>query len=182
MIEKSQLRQLVLGYRRMLSEEEFVKRNTLICDSVLKWIDTRKCRVIHLFTPIARNREVDLTVLFPALWKRGMTIVTSKTDFKRKKMTHHEIGPTTRLVENKYGIPEPEGTKEIPIDSVDVVIVPMVLGDKKGNRIGYGGGYYDRLLNEFDGPAVGVSLSSIADDIPSESHDVSLSEILSPIN
>ena len=49
------------------------------------------------------------------------------------------------LIVNKYGIPEPKKTRVI---YPDVILIPMVAFDKKLNRLGYGGGYYDRLINK----------------------------------
>jgi 5-formyltetrahydrofolate cyclo-ligase len=55
-----------------------------------------------------------------------------------------ETGPPFQL--NKWGIPEPASGEIWQPDTIDLVLVPMLIADKKGNRVGYGGGYYDRFL------------------------------------
>ena len=95
-------------------------------------------------------------------------------------MVHFEINENTVFEENRLGIPEP--VNENPIDSlnVELILVPLVLGDKKGHRIGYGGGYYDRLLKDHEGLKVGLSLFPLIDEIPADPWDVKLDKILFP--
>ena len=65
------------------------------------------------------------------------------------------------------GIPEPEQAIEADFSKVDLVLVPLCAADKMGNRIGYGGGFYDRLLSNSNTMKVGLSLSPLLDKIES---------------
>ena len=60
---------------------------------------------------------------------------------------------------NKWGIPEPVNGIEIPATQLDVVFIPLLAFDEKGNRIGYGKGFYDRFLNECKEDVIKVGLS-----------------------
>jgi 5-formyltetrahydrofolate cyclo-ligase len=84
---------------------------------------------------------------------------------------------------NKYGIPEPvpEDTAHCEYDYIDLVIVPGVVFDQCGHRIGYGGGYYDRFLSKIDlsVPRLSVAFEvQVIREIPAESHDLPVDKII----
>ena len=68
----------------------------------------------------------------------------------------------TQLINNAWGIPEPKQGVIITPETIDVVFVPLLAYDKYGNRIGYGGGYYDRFLSECRGDTLKIGLSYFA--------------------
>ena len=81
--------------------------------------------------------------------------------------------------EGKYGILEPSSIIEIDKELVDLIIVPGVAFDKKGYRIGYGRGYYDKLLKEFNGKTIGLAFSlQIVNKIPKEEHDIRVDKVI----
>lgn len=88
---------------------------------------------------------------------------------------------------NKYGIPEPlcEVNNVIPIDQLDLVFVPLVGFDAKGNRLGMGGGYYDRTLQNVS-QTDSAKIVGLAHDcqevaeLPIESWDIPLQLIITP--
>ena len=61
-------------------------------------------------------------------------------------MTFHSWQAETRLGKNRYGIFEPQDTAAVPVSSLDIILMPLVGYDRFGNRLGMGGGYYDRCL------------------------------------
>lgn len=78
-----------------------------------------------------------------------------------------------------FYIEEPEGDDIQPIDSIELVIVPAVAYDRKGNRVGRGKGYYDRLLADTRATKIGVGYDfQLVDDIDTESHDVIMDAII----
>ncbi len=178
MISKNTLRKLILDCRRLLAEGEFKKRNADLCDQVLSLIREKDYQSIHFFLPIERNREVDFTALFPVLWAEGRKIMLSKTDFTTKQMSHFWFDPKTKLVKNKFDIPEPADGLEAPLDQADLMLVPLLIADHSGNRLGYGGGFYDRLLANFGGHSVGVCLSPLVDKLGTEPWDIPVKQLL----
>ena len=85
---------------------------------------------------------------------------------------------STELVTNSWGIPEPVGAEAADFEEVELLIVPLLVGDKQGNRIGYGGGYYDKLLKAFRGHSVGVSLFAKVDRLDLDPWDIPIDVIL----
>ena len=102
------------------------------------------------------------------------------------KVVHHEIEPSVildfdNLVPGKFGILEPIETMKIAYKNIDLVLVPGIVFDKEGHRIGYGFGYYDKFLKKVP-KAIKIGLAfdfQIIDKIPTEIHDVLVDMIVS---
>lgn len=180
---KADIRKEILHYRRLLAPESYATRNQQLLQRLKQSISQGKIGCVHIFLPIDKNKEPDLRPLLSWLWDRNVIVLASKTDFKKKKLTHHPITSETRLVDSDWGIPEPATTEISTLDMVDMILVPLLLFDKKGHRLGYGGGYYDRLLPELppNCKKVGISLSPGVDAFSLvDSHDIALDRIVTP--
>ena len=81
---------------------------------------------------------------------KNKTIVVSVSDFQTNDLKHFVLEKETILKNNLYGIPEPINVKEIDVDKIEVVFVPLLISDKNNHRVGYGKGFYDRFLSECD--------------------------------
>jgi 5-formyltetrahydrofolate cyclo-ligase len=99
-------------------------------------------------------------------------------------MQHILLQENTCITVSKFGIPEPQQGIEVLAHSIDVVFVPLLAFDKKGHRIGYGKGFYDRFLKQCAPEAQFVGLSFFAPEnkIPSASHDIALDYCVTPTN
>ncbi len=77
-----------------------------------------------------------------------------------------------------WGIPEPCGSAPVKLDEVDVIIVPGAAFDERGNRLGYGAGFYDKLLSTFKKLTVAVAFDiQIVPAVPAAAHDVPVQKI-----
>lgn len=178
---KQQLRNILLEYRRKLDVASYKERNEQLCHNVLTFIEQGNFKAIHTFLPIERNKEPDMQVLFTELRNSGRTLVTSVTNFKEKSQKHFYLKAETPLVNNHMGIPEPVDAEEADAKELDLILIPLLAADKRGNRIGYGGGYYDRLLKETNATKVGLSLAPPMDEIvQAEEWDVALDKVITP--
>ena len=94
---------------------------------------------------------------------------------------HHD---EVDLDDGPYGLRQPkEDAPRVLLDSVDAVLVPGVAFDETGARLGYGGGYYDRLLPQLrpDCKTIGISYDEqLLTSIPGEAHDVAVSIVVTP--
>ncbi|MEQ8903693.1 5-formyltetrahydrofolate cyclo-ligase [Ekhidna sp.] len=181
MITKTYIRKVILQYRVLMDRLWYDQRNKMLCQAVAEFIKEKRVEQLHTFLAIAKNNEPDISSLFPSLWAKRIMIVVSKTDFMFKQMHHYCLEEHTDLFENSKGIPEPVDARETHLDNLDVIFVPLLLADQNGNRIGYGGGYYDRLLKETKALRVGLSLSPPVDRIiQTEKWDVPLDYLITP--
>lgn len=87
----------------------------------------------------------------------------------------------SRLELGAFHIEEPTGTNVVDSDSIELIVVPGVAYDRKGNRLGRGKGFYDRLLSTTKATKIGVGFEfQIVEEIPLEPHDVPVDIIISP--
>lgn len=98
-------------------------------------------------------------------------------------MRHYYLEPTTALANNQFDIPEPVNARPANLQNVEVIFIPLLLADKKGYRVGYGGGYYDQMLKECEARKVGISLSSPVDYLmQKDDWDQKLDVLITPYN
>ncbi len=72
----------------------------------------------------------------------------------------------------KYGIPEPQKGEVLPFSKIDFAVIPCLCADRSANRLGHGGGYYDRFLSDFGGFSLLLCRKELeAEEIPLEEHD-----------
>lgn len=87
----------------------------------------------------------------------------------------------TRLELGAFHIEEPTGNDVVNPDDIDLIIVPGVAYDNRGNRVGRGKGFYDRLLRSMRAIKIGIGYEfQIVNEIQAESHDVKMDLVISP--
>jgi 5-formyltetrahydrofolate cyclo-ligase len=147
-MNKATLRKEFLEKRLSLTRSQYWNLNDRLVEN-LKSFDWIKYKVVHVFLPIADLKEVD-TFSILSYFKEShpeLSIVVPKTDFKSISMKNILYDPMyTILGRNKYGIPEPIHGKTVSPQDIDLVLMPLLAFDSKGNRVGYGKGFYDRFL------------------------------------
>jgi 5-formyltetrahydrofolate cyclo-ligase len=155
---KKELRAKYKALRNQLSEIEIEDGSLAIANEVLKlpiWEKT----YFHLFLPITEHKEVNTEFILHLLSGKDKEIVVSKSDFETRNMTHFLLTDNTRIKKNEYHIPEPVDGLEVPAARIEVVFVPLLAFDKKGHRVGYGKGFYDKFLSECKPETLKIGLS-----------------------
>ena len=183
---KQNLRKSILLYRTQLDEVVYAARNEKIQNLCLDFMLQLQIQSFHTYLAIPKNKEPKTNQIIGESLALGREILVSRTDLKNHQMLHYLFDPKIDLVSNNYGIPEPSSGIKKTLKGVDALIIPLLAIDKKGNRIGYGAGYYDELLSELGGAKahkIGLCLSAPLDFIPfAESHDVPLDFCITPNN
>ena len=113
----------------------------------------------HIFFPIEKNNEIDTKLIIQIVQGKDKNVVLPKTNFNDKTITNYLLTDATLMKINKNGISEPESGIVVTENQLDVVFVPLLCFDKHGHRVGYGGGYYDRLLKKCSTKTIKVGLS-----------------------
>lgn len=188
---KSALRREFLAKRKALTNAEINQRSQRIAGQFFTYFDnqvfTHETPFVHTFLPIQRHNEVNTWLIIQKIWAEFTHIGISVPVINpaTRQMTHYTIYADTPLVENKLGIPEPapEYLHKTDVNCIVTVLVPLVTLDRQGNRVGYGGGYYDRFLAECrpDCLRIGLSLFEPVEQINGiESTDIQLNACVTP--
>ena len=143
--KKAELRRNIIKQRQSLSEEEYRIKSQAICTNLSNSKLFNQAKTVLAY--FSFRQEPDLSYLF-----LDNTLDNRKTwGFPRcvdKSLEWHIWQPQDKLIAGKYGIREPH--TDLPIinpHQVDLILVPCVACDYQSYRLGYGGGYYDRLLS-----------------------------------
>lgn len=183
MVNKKVLRQVYLEKRLFLTQAEYQLRNELIARQILTQLDLSKINVAHIFLSIVRQKEIDTKPIIIALEEKypELAFAVSKT-LPGRKLKHYHLHEETNIEVNSWGIPEPVTGDEIKNEDIELVFVPLIVCDKTGERIGYGGGYYDIFLSKLpQAKKIGLSLSPLLDKIHcAEKFDVKLDACITP--
>ena len=179
-MNKQELRKIYQSKREKLSQEEIESFSLDIANKALElpiWDKTN----FHLFLTIEDKKEVNTQYLLHILQGRDKTVIVPKANFETADMIHFLLQENTTLRVSKYGIPEPTNGIEISPESIEVVFVPLLAFDKKGNRIGYGKGFYDRFLEKCKNTLfVGLSFFEPEDTLKADIQDIPLHYCVTP--
>jgi 5-formyltetrahydrofolate cyclo-ligase len=142
-MQKRSLRQSLLAQRRSLSTTEWRETSDRLCQQLIN--DEQFQRATTVLTYSSFRQEPDVMGLMQiAVEKRwGLSRCVDQM------LVWHEWSPGMGLQPNRYGILEPDQTSpQIDARAVDLILVPAIACDFRGYRLGYGGGFYDRLLSQ----------------------------------
>jgi 5-formyltetrahydrofolate cyclo-ligase len=168
--KKRGLRRRILALRDALTFEERKKKSQAIKSLLFQLPEFLNARTVMFF--ISFRSEVLTEEMIKETIARKKKVVVPVTDRENHRLIPSELRDYDRdLVTSTYGIPEPkrEKIKEVNVDEPDLIIAPGSVFDEKGRRIGYGGGYYDRLLRHLKGEKKVVALAfelQLVDEVP----------------
>jgi 5-formyltetrahydrofolate cyclo-ligase len=123
---------------------------------------------------VSRQREINTQPIIETAWQEGKAVVVPKTDPKAKTMDFREIGSYDQLEAAYAGIQEPivNVTRSVSPLEIDLLVVPGLLFDFNGYRIGFGGGFYDRYLTMYSNTTVSLAFEmQTVDQVPKEPFD-----------
>jgi 5-formyltetrahydrofolate cyclo-ligase len=155
---KSELRKKYKALRAELASDFIETQSLAIANQILS-LDIWDTSYFHLFLSISEQKEIDTEFLLHVLAGKDKEIVVSKSDFATHKMSHYLLTDNTKFIKNAYNIPEPVDGIEVPVSKIQVVFVPLLAFDGKGNRVGYGKGFYDAFLSECTPETIKIGLS-----------------------
>jgi 5-formyltetrahydrofolate cyclo-ligase len=181
-VEKAVLRKKNKALRKALSDEERENYSLEIANQTIG-MDIWNFEYFHIFLPIERQREINTQYLLSILQGKDKHIILSRSNFDTMEMSHFLLTDSTKLIVNSQGIPEPVNGIEIAPHKINVVFLPLLAFDVKGNRIGYGKGFYDRFLAKCKPDVVKIGLSYFEPEqsiIPTKHTDIPMNYCISP--
>ena len=167
---KQQLRREIEPHRKLLDSTWMEVASARIVENfqILEAFPSSKTVALYM----AISGEVDLDPLFAICWKLGKHTCIPIFNATSNLYEMAVVSSETRYRIGNYGIREPIDPTLISMEDIDLIAVPGVAFDRNGNRLGRGGGYYDRLLGGFYGVSAAVAFGfQIIHHIPCEAHD-----------
>ena len=180
---RNQLRQQIRKTRANLTALQQQQAENSITQQALAFIEERNAQHIALY--VSFDGEISTDKLIKILWAQGKQVYLPVLHpFNPNHLLFLRYLPDTPMLKNKFSIWEPKLNVQnvLPLDELDILFTPLVAFDKQGNRLGMGGGFYDRTLQHWQkSPFIPVGLAhqcQQVEQLPTEAWDVPLHQIL----
>lgn len=167
---KAALRKRLLHQRREMPVAAVQSLGRRIQQRLLQSPLFLKAGVVALYHPI--QNEVGTDLLLQSALRRGKTVLYPRVD--GETMAMFRVASAADLKPGAYGIMEPHGNESVGLETIELMVIPGVGFDRNGGRLGFGKGFYDRLLASTPYPGLLVGLCygfQCCDDLPTLDHD-----------
>lgn len=187
MTSRQQLRSHIRSLRRSLSAEQQHQASLDLVEQLLPRPEVQQAQHIALY--LSNDGELDTTPLIHALWQQGKSLYLPLLHpVMPGYLVFQLYSRATLLKPNQFGIGEPELNCSLlcPVSQLDLIFTPLVAFDSEGQRLGMGGGFYDRTLSQLHVEATKPRLIGLAHDcqqvesVPVEAWDIPLPAICTP--
>lgn len=159
-MNKAELRVIYKKKRKTLTLHQMDKWNDLLLINFQK-IPLPFINCVHTFLPSLKLVETDThaIVRYLKFLNPEMLVAVPKINFSENTMQNFRINDHTKLIENSYGIEEPDGGGLVTPEEIDLILIPLLAFDSKGFRVGYGKGFYDHFLSACRPDVIKIGLS-----------------------
>ncbi|MEH6453248.1 MAG: 5-formyltetrahydrofolate cyclo-ligase [Psychromonas sp.] len=184
---RTQIRNQIRSARRALSSLQQQQDAQTLFSRLIK--NQKVLTAKNISVTLAHDGEIDVSTFINWCWKNNKNVYLPVVHpFSKGHLLFLQYSPDTQMIANKYGILEPKLEKlhSCAAHQLDLIFTPLVAFDGSGNRIGMGGGYYDRMLAPWFKDKTGPYPIGLAHDcqqvehLPVEAWDVPLPEIITP--
>jgi 5-formyltetrahydrofolate cyclo-ligase len=176
-LNKAAIRKQLKDVVAQMGEPLRHSKSATICSLVASSPEFNAARVVMLY--LSTPMEVDTAPLALRAWQQGKTVVVPKVSWDQRRMLPVEITSLhDQMTSTGNGIREPIAGRPMPVEFIDLVLVPGLGFTNNGFRIGRGMGFYDRFLaqSEFVGLSCALAFDEqIVEQLPLLDHDVPLS-------
>ncbi|MEI9697264.1 5-formyltetrahydrofolate cyclo-ligase [Moellerella wisconsensis] len=182
---RKSIRQQIRQKRQQLTKSQQQQAAQYISQQVLTDPKVQSAQTIALF--LSFDGEIDTMPLIQQLWQRGKQVYLPVLHpFNRHSLLFLAYTPTTQLIKNRFNIQQPalDVQQVLPFNQLDIMLIPLVAFDLIGQRLGMGGGFYDRILAGWQQKGfypIGLAHQcQQVDKLPSATWDIPLPEIITP--
>lgn len=153
---KKKLRADAREMRRSMSPESKQTLDRKIKNRLLNLWSVREAQTVLCY--VSTDIEVDTREFIDALLQMGKRVAVPRCEGEKGEMNFYYINSLDELSPGSFGVDEPDPQKNIMVGKTQgsACIVPAFMFDKKGYRLGYGKGYYDRYLSRYEGSTIGI--------------------------
>lgn len=173
---KKEIRKQALAERDNIPPERRMAMSREIEARLFDLPEFRSAQVVMFFASF--RSEVDTETMIRRALRSGKRVILPKV--AGKELTLYEIRDFDADVETgAWGIPEPKPLVPAKLEKIDLMIMPGAAFDEQGNRLGYGAGFYDKLLPAFKGATIALAFEAqILSNVPADPHDAPVKKIV----
>lgn len=179
--DKKTLRQEILFKRDAISKNIKKEKDAAITQRIIRLPEFTDAKTIFFYASF--RSEADTIEMIKISLSHGKQVILPKVDKENKKLLLYKIKDINELTKGYMGILEPSVSEGrlIGLDDIDLIIIPGAAFDISGSRLGYGAGFYDRLLAGIKKkiPIIAPAYEEqIVENISSEPHDVKVTKVI----
>ena len=178
---KAELRKKYMQKRKTLSPDEVFLLSEKIFNNFINYFKPGKGQKIHIFIPILERKEINTEIFIKYFLKQNIRVFVPK--IVADKLINIEISENTKFETSHWGISEPVSDKDSEEFFFHYVITPLLYCDAKGNRIGYGKGFYDAFFQNISSESKKIGINyfnpdEVIDDV--WENDIPLDYLVTP--
>lgn len=175
-MDKKDLRRILKTKLNEMDEIQRIEQSKIICSSLVSLKEFKSAGVIMIF--LSLPHEVDTASIILKAWQQGKVVAVPKISWQQRHMIPIQINSLeTGFSTDGYGLKNPVTGVPVPIEDIDIVITPGLGFDKKGNRLGRGGGYFDRFFANSTLRAFKCAIcysQQVVDEVPMDETDIAI--------
>ena len=182
-VTKGELREAALRERRALGRDELVELSSRVARNLSTVREFAEAGTIASY--VAKTDEVQTAPIIERSLRQGRRVIVPRTESSPKRLLFFEIRSLGELSPGNFGVLEPLSRTgpypaPVPLNESDAILVPLVAWDDRGNRIGYGKGYFDsELRSRGSATAIGLALEAQrVERVPATERDVRLDVVV----
>ena len=179
-LQKRALRSEMRARRASVTDEELRRASLLVWERLRDLEDFRTACVVHSYIGALPG---EMRTELPIRWliEHGRSVLVPRADIGAGTMSHVRLADWSLLSATRWGGVEPTEGDECGVEEIGLVLVPGVAFDRKGRRLGMGGGFYDRFLVEVSAPKIALAHDfQVVEQVPAEDSDVPVDVIVTP--
>ncbi len=181
---KKELREKLREMLSSLDPAELHDRSFRTCHNLIETPEYQRAEILMVFMSLPT--EVNTSPLVHQAWRDRKRVLVPKVSWEQRRMMAIEIDSLSdNMNESQFGIRDPAAGVPVPIDNIDMVMVPGLGFDATGNRIGRGQGFYDHFLAHegWHGIACGLAFSEqVVDSVPVVEKDMTMNMLVTDKN
>ncbi|MGT2887978.1 5-formyltetrahydrofolate cyclo-ligase [Streptococcus didelphis] len=171
---KKELRRAAIFQLKKINQRDKAQKDIVLLEMLRKSKAYQKADVIGTY--LAMPHEYNSQLLIKQALKDGKQILIPKT-FSQGEMIFVEYDPKD-LFTTSFGLLEPNSSIGLAKHKIDLIHVPGLAFNEQGHRIGYGGGYYDRYLADYEGSTLSTIYHCQKYNFHAQPHDIAVEEVL----
>ena len=154
---KAEIRKKYVAKRKALSADEVLLLSEMIFSNFVKFFKPSENQIVHCFQPLLSKNEVNTNLFIDYFHAKKTKVFVPKVI--GNNLISVPFASDTALVKNVWGILEPESQTDADISNYNFVIAPLLYADAKGNRVGYGKGFYDNFFSTINPDVIKVGVN-----------------------